>query len=96
MKLDLRDLLLDQAQSKIEADNARLEQKYQGSGLQPKLKESVVSALNCNIYRPLHEKLKEISLKTGISQRRIVQDALVQLWEPFERKLGKTGAFRRR
>ena len=90
-----KDVIIDAAEAKIQAYNEAMRRKCARTGIKPPQKESIVSTINCRIYRPLHDQLREVSLKTGISQRRLIQDALVEHLEGFLRKY-KGSAFSRR
>ena len=95
MNPNFKDDLIDAAEGKIQAYNQTMRRRAMGSGYKPPQKQSIVSTINCTIYKPLHDRLKEVSLKTGISQRRLIQDALIDHLEGFERKF-KGSAFSRR
>ena len=92
-KLKLDDELLDNLQAQVDKHNRNQQLKYYGSGLQPKKKDDILSTLNIKIYKPLHEKLQEISEKTGVSQKRIVQDCLVNYLDWMEREHKKTSGW---
>ena len=95
MNPNFKDDLIDAAEAKIQAYNQTMRNKTALSGLKTPQKQSIVSTINCTIYKPLHDRLKEVSVKTGISQRRLIQDSLIEYLEQFERKY-KGSAFSRR
>ena len=95
MNPNFKDDIIDAAEAKIQAYNQTMRRRSAGSGYKPPQKESIVSVINCAIYKPLHDRLKEVSLKTGITQRRLIQDSLIEYLEQFERKF-KGSAFSRR
>lgn len=90
-----KDAIIDSAESRIQSYNESMRRKCARTGLKPPQKESIVANLNVRVYKPLFDSLREVSTKTGISQRRLVQDALVEYLEQFQRKF-KGSAFSRR
>lgn len=94
MKID-QDHLIDAAEAKIQRYNLEMRRRTALSGIKPHQKDSIVSTINVQVFKPLHDRLREVSEKTGISQRRLIQEALAAHLEGFERKY-KGSAFSRR
>lgn len=83
-KTGLDDTFLDNAQAQIDKHNNQLKNKYYNTGLRPKLKEDILGNLSVRIHSGLLKKLQEVSQKTGVSQRRIVSDCLVNYLDFME------------
>lgn len=92
-KTSLDDKFLDNAQHQIDQHNESQKLKYYNTGLKPRLKDDIVGNLSIRIHVQLLKKLKEMSTKTGVSQRRIVSDCLVHYLDYMEVQHKKHGGW---